>query len=754
MTSANNTQDLARLAQMQTSLGGGPLEAPGEGGTGSSVGAGDIWRIVNQRKLTVSITFILVYALVVVTTFVVYRYFPAFPAEAMIELKAAPEDAFAVTDPMARPDVMELQLQSEAQKIKQLTVLQDVLSLPEIQQTDFFKWYDSFDECLYDLENQLRVSVVRGTQLISVQLACRNKSDARRIVDAVVSRYIERYQRQSQESTHAGLKDLKDRVASMELELAAKQEALASFREQSDVPAMESEREVLVDHLTMLNNNRSVLDSEIADYQAQLENIRGIDPRDLPVSPEMRVIVEADPTLRFFRQQVEGIDIQIQAALNTVFGARHRSVKLLRAQRDAYYEKEVARREELLDDLRERQVDSLDQNLARLRAVQARLMEEITEAEANLRDLDSALLRYQTLVKDEERLQENLLDLSSRVVEAQHMADMSPKRARLQVVQRPKEAVSPSRPNIPLYLGGGFVFALAAGLGLAFLRELTDKAIRTPVDVARYGNISVLGYVPLLDDEEADIDTIEVATRDAPHSLVAEAFRQIRANLIFSGPAEQQRTILVTSPSPGDGKTAAAINLAVTMAQSNQRVLLVDCNFRRPALRENFPNSRAEGLSNILIGQVELGEVAAPSGVNNLDVLSSGPMPPTPAELLSSEYMRDFIAKARETYDRVVFDGPPILLISDALVLATQVDGSIMVCRAVSNSKGALRRARDQLDRINARVYGAILNGAHARAGGYFRRQYQQFYDYTSDETIPRELPGFRDEENGYDEEK
>jgi capsular exopolysaccharide synthesis family protein len=285
------------------------------------------------------------------------------------------------------------------------------------------------------------------------------------------------------------------------------------------------------------------------------------------------------------------------------------------------------------------------------------------------------------------------------------------------------------------------VLALLAALGLAFVREFTDQALRTPLDIARYGHISVLGCVPLLDDEEADIEDVALATRRAPQSLVAEAFRQIRAHLMFSGPLESQRTLLVTSPRPEDGKTAVAINLAVAFAQGNQRVLLVDCNFRRPDIRTAFKNAHSDGLSNVLADRGPFAEVVCHTEVPNLDVLTSGPMPPNPAELLGSALMRELIASARKSYDRIILDGPPCLLISDALVLAMQADAVVLVARAGSSSKGALRRAREQLGKINARVIGAVLNGVQARPGGYFRQQYREFYDYTSEEVVPRELP-------------
>jgi capsular exopolysaccharide synthesis family protein len=171
-------------------------------------------------------------------------------------------------------------------------------------------------------------------------------------------------------------------------------------------------------------------------------------------------------------------------------------------------------------------------------------------------------------------------------------------------------------------------------------------------------------------------------------------------------------------------------------------VLLIDCNFRRPGLRRAFPELRPEGLSNILVGQGKAEELIHQSSVPNLDLLGSGPMPPTPWELLGSRYMQELIALVKSKYDRVLLDGPPALLVSDALVLARLVDGVILVAQASENTKGALRRAREQLLRINARVQGAILNGVRAQPGGYYREQYREFYEYGAEETIPPELPG------------
>ncbi|MFH1748571.1 MAG: polysaccharide biosynthesis tyrosine autokinase [Planctomycetota bacterium] len=721
-----------------------PIGAGGVDAEGGEVGLtfGDVFRVLKQRKLLVTIAFFVLYTLVVAATVVTWRWFPLYSSNAILQLLPPQEDVFAPTARLVDPKIMQLLVETEARKIDQMDVLMDVLQQEEIKRTAFYKWYDTFDECLYDFQDLVSVSAVPDTQLIQVSLSIRDPEESRQIVNMLVTRYRESYKQSSADTSVQALGDLKGTRDEVRTALAAKQSELTSYRAQTDVGALESEAEMLIRTIADQNYVVNTYDATSADLQAQLDSIAGIDPRDLPITPDERVIVEADPILRLWRQQVESLDVQIAAGLAHFTGTEHREMKRLQTLRDGYYGREVSRREELLDDLRERRVHSLKEQLARIRSIQARVQDQLEEYEARQADMDSAMVRYQTLVKEEERLQHNLEALEAKVLEFQHLVQTTPKAPRLSVVQPPKKAIQPSRPNLQVYLGGGFLLALAGACGLAFLRELTDKAIRTPIDVARHGRLSVFGAIPQLDDEEADLDEIELATRVAPHSLVSEAFRQIRANLVFSGPAESQQTLLITSPGPGNGKTATAINLAVTLANAGERVLLVDCNFRRPAIRQAFKDTRSAGLSNILIGQATLEEAATETDVANLFVLTSGPMPPTPGELLGSKYMLELIKQTRSKYQRVIFDGPPVLLISDALVVATLVDAVIVVARAADSTKGGLRRAREQLERIGAHVIGAILNGAAARPGGYYRQQYRDFYEYSSDETIPHELPG------------
>jgi succinoglycan biosynthesis transport protein ExoP len=722
------------------------LPAPPDASLAASGGleAADMLRVLKQRKLSIVLVFIAVYGLVVAGTLVLYLRFPEYRAEAVLELIPPADTAFQVLTRLADPRQVDLQVQSEARKLTQVNLLNNVLALPEVRATRFFGSFEGdVAKCLYELRDRLGATAIRDTTLIRVTFATGNAEDARTIVSSVINEYLKQTRIGESDSMREKVRGMQATRTTLNEQLETRRREIQAFRQRSEVPALEMQRDVTATNLAEINRELTNLETEATDYETQLGAMQGLQPWELPITPEMQLQVEADPVLRFRREQIEAAVIEIRSLEAAgLIGPNHRQMQLARARRDGYEEAARMRREELYDALRTQQVEALTQNLARVRAMQTRLLDQREELLARQRDIDANLQRFEAMVADRDRLETQLGDLDRLITDAEH-ASRSPQTSQRLELRSPAETPPrPSSPSLPLYLGGGFILAGMVSLGLAFVREFADTRVRTPIDVARFARLSVLGCIPALDDDEVDIEHIEHATRQAPRSIIAESFRQVRTNLQFSGPAEQQRTLLVTSPGAGCGKSSVAVNLAVVLAQSGQRVLLVDCNFRRPFVRGAFTGTRKEGLSNLLIGEGRLGELITKTDIPNLSVLSSGPLPPTPAELLGSTMMRDFLNEAAGQYDRIILDGPPVLLMSDALCLAVQVQGVILVARAAANSKGALRRAADQLVRIGSRVVGVVLNGVEARAGGYFRRQYREYYEYTTAETTPPELPG------------
>jgi capsular exopolysaccharide synthesis family protein len=291
-----------------------------------------------------------------------------------------------------------------------------------------------------------------------------------------------------------------------------------------------------------------------------------------------------------------------------------------------------------------------------------------------------------------------------------------------------------------LWFPGGTILGLMLGVGLALLVELANDLVRTPSDVARFLHIPLLGVIPD-ESEDNQVRGIELASvvRQAPYSVISESYRRCRTNLKLSGAAESLKTLLVSSGSPGDGKTSVAVNLAATFVATDKKVLLIDANFRRPNLHTLFPKVETEdrkaeqfdfGLSNLLMDQCDAKEVVRSSGIEGLDVIYSGPLPANPAELLGSPRMEELLKERRKKYDYIIVDGPPVLLVSDAKVLAGVVDATILVFNAAATRRGAAQRTIREFKEVNAKLVGCVLFAVRAMKGGYFHEQFKSYRRY------------------------
>jgi len=223
------------------------------------------------------------------------------------------------------------------------------------------------------------------------------------------------------------------------------------------------------------------------------------------------------------------------------------------------------------------------------------------------------------------------------------------------------------------------------------------------------------------------ISTIErLVTHEHPKSPAAEAYRTLRTNLGFTFMDSPCRSILFTSTNPQDGKSTTLSNIAVTMAQAGNRVIAVDCDLRKPMLHKIFGLENLRGLTNTMMQQLSLEEAVHKNVIEKLDILTSGPIPPNPAEMLASERSKALWAKLAETYDYVLIDSPPVLAVADASILATQVDGVILVIRSAQTRIDLAKEAKDQLLKANANIIGTVLNQLNMQS-----KDYQYYYYYS-----------------------
>lgn len=294
-------------------------------------------------------------------------------------------------------------------------------------------------------------------------------------------------------------------------------------------------------------------------------------------------------------------------------------------------------------------------------------------------------------------------------------------------------------PSISPYLLGGAAIGFALLSGLAVLMDLADRSYRNPEEIAGDLGVPVLGHVPVMDISKIkkSVEHVDASVTSIHHSRgrVSEAYRSVRTGLYFSQHGQDLKVIQVTSPVPGDGKSTLSSNLAVSMAQSGRRVLLIDADFRRPRLAKIFGIESNVGMATVIAGKAELDDAIHQGPVTNLFVMPGGKRPNNPAELLSSQRFSDLVDLLREKFDVIVIDTPPLLAVSDPGAVAGVVDGVVLTMRLRRNVKPLAMRATSILEGVGAKCLGVVVNGVSSEAGygyNYDYNDYRYAYKYGS----------------------
>lgn len=323
----------------------------------------------------------------------------------------------------------------------------------------------------------------------------------------------------------------------------------------------------------------------------------------------------------------------------------------------------------------------------------------------------------------------------------------------IRMVDPPTEPKVPISPKVPTNVAIALGVGLLLGIGLAVLREQLDNTVKTPEDVEKRLNVTFLGLLPEISDDDEPpakggkrkrparrIKTElapELLVHERPNSGIAEAARSLRTNLMFMNPDRPYRRILVTSAAPSEGKTTVAVSVAVSLAQGGQRVCIVDCDLRRPRLHRIFDRAGDVGLTNVLMGDATIEEAAKPTIVPNLYCLPAGPIPPNSADIVASDRFRRVLEQLSEHFDRVIIDTPPIIAVTDSAIVSNFCDAVLFVVRAFRTSYAACRSGLRTLQDVDAPIAGAVLNAVNLNRHEY---NYYHYYYYKREGYAP--LPG------------
>jgi capsular exopolysaccharide synthesis family protein len=350
-----------------------------------------------------------------------------------------------------------------------------------------------------------------------------------------------------------------------------------------------------------------------------------------------------------------------------------------------------------------------------------------TQTKADTLNLSEKFIQYGVLKREADTNKQLFDAIIKRIKEQDVTQDIQT--VDVWVVEKAEVPKHPSKPRKSLNIMLGLILGLFGGVGLAFFIEYLDNTIKSPEDVEAKLGLPVLGMVALLKSKDKSIDAIAVKE---PQSTFAESYKAIRTAILLSSAVQSPKSILITSIGPGEGKTVTASNLALTLAQSERTVLLVDGDLRKPRIHRVFDLDNNEGLSTYLAGASELRIV--PSGVlSNLSLLPSGPIPPNPSELLGSSRMPDLLRDLKEKFDFIIWDSAPLLTVTDSLVLSRALDGTIIVAKAGSTTfenvtRGLKSFGGRRLSDEDHHILGNIINGIDLKSDLYYYRYYNYQY--------------------------
>lgn len=299
----------------------------------------------------------------------------------------------------------------------------------------------------------------------------------------------------------------------------------------------------------------------------------------------------------------------------------------------------------------------------------------------------------------------------------------------IQVIDKAQVPKRPIKPKPLLNISIAAVLGLMISIFIILLMEFLDNTIKDPDDIEEKLNMNLMGVIPKFKNEK-------IVTLENPKSPISESYRTIRTNIEFSNIDEKIKTISVTSSIQGEGKSTLVSNLASTMAQANKNVLIIDADLRRPRISKIFNIEKRQGLTNLIIKEDLLLEdlVYRNKNIDNLSILSSGPIPPNPSELLSSDKMKKIINKAKEEYDFIIIDTPPIKAVTDGAIISTLVDSSIIVVESGETDIRLVRESKEQLEKVNANILGVVINKVSRSNNMYYDKYGYYQYSYYLDE--------------------
>jgi len=712
----------------------------------------DYWLIVRRRRVWIIATTVVT---MLVSLWLARQKVPVYQATATVKFEQSTNVSGLLVEALSYSSSDNIETQ--ATLIKSYPVLEEVGRrmgrLPQASGDAAVRESKSYQSMLDAIGSKVKTNRVPSTSILEITATSINPREARDLANTVAEVYRD-YNKQNRNSrlTEAR-KFIEAQLKEVEARVKRAEEEVWAFRDANRVISPGAESTVLLSLFTQVRG-----DIERARQQrTELEQLQARLARTDPSSMTERIYVESsNPALqRLQNAQTELTMERTQLALEAT--DKHPRLQAI---------------DERLREVRFEMRREIGAQITMLKNREDILARQMADLMQKNREVPAVELGLQRLQRDA-KVNDDLLTL----LKTKHQEALIKESEGVEEVTLVRPATDPGRPvgsNTFNTMLVGALLGLMLGLVLAFVQETLDTSIGTIEDVESYLDVKVLGIVPHIDPRETmerllerrpslaqmDPEALQshslLITHFDPKSPVAEAYRTLRTNIQFRRMERGGKVLVVTSPTLQEGKTTTIVNLALTMAQSGQKTLLIGANMRRPSIHRFFGIPREPGLSDILVGNAqwrdcvrgvadilmgrfEMEDIMASPGLDNLHIIEAGPIPANPSELLSTAAMRDFLQAVSAEYDIVLIDTPPILPVTDSAIVAGQVDGVLLVYQAGKVGRLVLKRAKAHLESARAKVWGIVLNDLQTETSGYtYTHYYTHYYGEETGGEAPR----------------
>jgi len=687
----------------------------------------DYWTVLIRRRRTVALVFVGA----VLTAFVwSVTVPPVFTGTAMLRIEKD-EPRILKFEPSGRDDAAgefaQTQLQTHQRLLQRRAIANRVIALVDLEHHPEFRSVGRRPgELTNEFLDRLQVEPVRNTRLVRVSFESRSPELAAQVVNTLADAVIAQQLDDKKDASQYATRFLTAQVNEARQTLQSSEAQLSQFLEKNDILFVGGERmgERVFERQALISQELATLSDSLLKAKAERIAKESMLTQATRATADSLPAVLQNPLIAHLKEEATKLE------------GRYREL-------GQSFKPEYPRMERLAENIKEvrRQIHAEIQRFVEAVRGEYRAalqneteVRKLVDAQRGLaRQLDGHAARYNLLRREVDTSRELYTALSTRLKETQVSGSLLI--SNISVVDRADVPLKRSRPRTGLNLLIGCMVGLVGGVALAFLFEYLDTSIRDPREVKAILRVPTLGLVPTRSSPlPAQLDgrtlgpgdgapgAFALVAHQATSSILAEAFRNLRTSVVYATPDRPPKTMLVTSLQQQDGKTSVSTNCAISLAQLGVGdVLLVDADMRHPDLHRILDVPQTPGLSDLLVGGVGLMEVVRPTRIPGLFVIPAGPVPTNPAELLFSARFTQALAALGERFAYVVIDTPPLLGVSDALVLAPRVEGVILVLRHGHAGRDAAQRAVQMLDSVRARILGVVLNHADPRsaAAGY-----------------------------------